>query len=212
MISLSENKIAILRSLLFCKQPLICCSKFKAEEVEELLISSFCEVFCPNRAGITSRHIDILVVGESAQKLSMQTARSVKEFIYSYASELPARLVIVKNLETVSKDAANALLKAVEESSLLDCVICFVTAHAPSLRHNKIPEVLDTILSRCSLLYFAKKTDSVIVGEAFSAERIFNRISRERFLSNHQANPYVEMSTLLMESIKNASPVYRGSV
>lgn len=91
--------------------------------------------------------------GKRANVIKVEQVRSVVEFFQTSSSEGGWRVVIIDEFETMNQNAANALLKTLEEppSKTLFLLVC-----------NNIDSVMDTIKSRCRIMNFSDLDSDVV--------------------------------------------------
>jgi hypothetical protein len=82
-----------------------------------------------------------------SSEISINQLRSVKEFMYHEPTLPSPRVVYIENAETLSKNAANSMLKALEEIPEDTCII---------LSTSRFMSILPTIRSRCYKFYVKK--------------------------------------------------------
>lgn len=110
---------------------------------------------CPSCLQV-KRHIypDFLVVEPEKRQIKIDQVRELQEFI-SFAPVVgERRVVIIKDAHLLNQQAANALLKTLEEPC---ATVSFILL---SHRHNLLPA---TVLSRCLMLPFAFLSGPTIV-------------------------------------------------
>jgi len=205
MLEINKPLHEYILSLLSVRQPLIYCSKFSVELVVELAIKLFGEAFCPDRKALKRSHPDILVLGESNKQLSIEHAREAIDFITKANFELPSQLIIIRFLEHIRLETSHSLLKLLEESGQLDYNVCFISNHEASLRHNKIPGVLDTIMSRCVTVHLPQSKVQVLTEESMTITEISSVINEAKYLAGINANPFVRMASQLVLRLSNES-------
>lgn len=203
MIELDTALKSYILSLLSARQPLIYCSKFSTELVVELAIRLFGEAFCPDRKALKQSHPDILMLGESDKQLSIEDAIEAIDFITKVNFELPSQLIIMRFLEHIRLETSHSLLKLLEESGQLDYNVCFISNHEASLRHNKIPGVLDTVMSRCVTVHLPQSKVQVLTEESMTITEISSVVSDANYLAGINANPYVHMASKLATRLRN---------
>lgn len=93
-------------------------------------------------------HPDVMLIQREADKkeISVEQVRAVKEFFAHTASEAEWRVVIVDSADELNNNAANSLLKALEEPPQRG--VLMLVNHAP---HSILP----TIRSRCQVVALA---------------------------------------------------------
>lgn len=94
-------------------------------------------------------HADLLVVEpeESGQMIKIDQIREVIEFVNSSAQQGGYRIIIINPANAMNQNAANALLKSLEEPTAR-CLLILVS--------NKRLKLLPTIKSRCQEIAFQK--------------------------------------------------------
>lgn len=101
-------------------------------------------------------HPDLHFIAPEGLKIKIETIRALKQKIYLYPLEAPAKVVIIDDAEAMTDAAANALLKILEEPP--SDTYFFLIASRP-LR------LLPTIRSRCQRTDFPPLTTEQIQGE-----------------------------------------------
>ncbi|MFA5793871.1 MAG: DNA polymerase III subunit delta' [Candidatus Brocadiia bacterium] len=84
-------------------------------------------------------------VPEDKQTISIDTVRQVEDEIAMRPFITGSRIFIFNDADRMDQDAANALLKSLEEPPK-DCIFILVTAHPES--------ILPTVVSRCQTIHF----------------------------------------------------------
>lgn len=93
-------------------------------------------------------HPDVRVLGsESSSDLSIDKIREVTSFLQLSSANSGAKIVIINNAENMNANAANALLKSLEEPPGQS--IIFIIS-------NNIGQILPTIKSRCQKIYLSR--------------------------------------------------------
>lgn len=102
-------------------------------------------------------HPDIMTVQAGVgETIKIEEIRAYIQRIQLRAFEAQWKVFIIRNAERMTKDAANALLKTLEEPSR-DTLVILTTA---------VPELcLDTIKSRCHAVHFFPQSDTQLAGE-----------------------------------------------
>ena len=102
------------------------------------------------RKTITGSHPDLLVI--EAEDIKIELARKIPEFLSLTPAESNWRVVIIDSAEAMNRNAANALLKILEEPSAQ--AVLLLVSHNPGA-------LLPTIRSRCRMIKFPalKKED-----------------------------------------------------
>lgn len=93
----------------------------------------------------TKQHPDVIEVKPDGQSIKIGQIRELKETFTKSGMESRKKIVIVEDVEKMTNQAANSLLKFLEEPDGDILVILLTTA-----RHRLLP----TILSRCQLIHF----------------------------------------------------------
>jgi len=93
----------------------------------------------------TKQHPDVVEVEPDGQSIKIGQIRELKEAFTKSGMESRKKIVIVEDVEKMTNQAANSLLKFLEEPDGDILVILLTTA-----RHRLLP----TILSRCQLIHF----------------------------------------------------------
>jgi len=120
-----------------------------------------------NRMIEAHSHPDFMVLereveGDKVKKfISVDAARALPEFFAKTPSQSPFRVAIVDAADDMNMNAANALLKTLEEPP--ERGVLFLVAHAPG-------RLMATIRSRCRRLTFQPWSDEAVAG--FLRERI----------------------------------------
>ncbi|MGA9582919.1 MAG: DNA polymerase III subunit delta' [Allosphingosinicella sp.] len=91
--------------------------------------------------------------GELARSISVDQVRSLQRLFNTTASLSPWRAVIVDSIDDLERNAANALLKNLEEPP--PSSVFFLVSHAPE-------RLLPTVRSRCRLLRLARLDDDAM--------------------------------------------------
>lgn len=91
--------------------------------------------------------------GELARSISVDQVRSLQRLFNTTASLSPWRAVIVDSIDDLERNAANALLKNLEEPP--PSSVFFLVSHAPE-------RLLPTLRSRCRLLRLARLDDDAM--------------------------------------------------
>lgn len=114
-----------------------------------------------NRMIIAGSHPDFMVLereveGDKVKKfISVDAARTLPEFFAKTPSQSPYRVAIVDAADDMNINAANALLKTLEEPP--ERGVLFLVAHAPG-------RLMATIRSRCRRLTFQPWPDEAVAG------------------------------------------------
>jgi len=104
-------------------------------------------------------HPDLMVLerlsegGKIKKSISVDQARDLPEFFSKSPSQARYRVAIIDSADDLNPNAANALLKILEEPP--ECGVLFLITHAPG-------RLLATIRSRCRRLTFAPWTDQAV--------------------------------------------------
>lgn len=120
-----------------------------------------------NRMIEAHSHPDFMVLereveGDKVKKfISVDAARALPEFFAKTPSQSPFRVAIVDAADDMNMNAANALLKTLEEPP--ERGVLFLVAHAPG-------RLMPTIRSRCRRLTFQPWSDEAVAG--FLRERV----------------------------------------
>jgi DNA polymerase-3 subunit delta' len=93
----------------------------------------------------------LLTIAEGAKFITVEQVRESIKFLRMTTVETPFRILIIDSLDELNQNAANALLKALEEPPLN--TIIFLTCHV-------LGQVLPTIRSRCQILRINDKIDA----------------------------------------------------
>lgn len=89
---------------------------------------------------LAGSHSDLLVLEAGEKDISVEEARSIGKFLRLTSAESPYRVVIIDSIDQMNRNAANAILKLLEEPP----------AHAVLLLISHNPgKLLPTIRSRC---------------------------------------------------------------
>ncbi len=102
------------------------------------------------------RHLERLVnekTGNLKQDISVEQIRELGEFLNLSAALSPWRVVVIDTVDELNRNAANALLKMLEEPQ--PNTLFFLVSHAPG-------RLLPTIRSRCRRLEFNKLDDDAM--------------------------------------------------
>ncbi|MCT4552996.1 MAG: AAA family ATPase [Alphaproteobacteria bacterium] len=91
--------------------------------------------------------------GKRANVIKVEQVREIVEFFQTSSSEGGWRVVIIDEMEAMNQNAANALLKTLEEPPVktLFLLVC-----------NNIDAVMDTIKSRCRIMNFSDLDDDIV--------------------------------------------------
>ena len=197
MINLSPSKTAFINSLLLNRLPIIFVSKFSAYDINDMVVRLFGDSFYKEDKPLKLNHPDILIMGKQDTYLSIEAVRGIKEFVTKVNFELISQLVIVNFLEKIGLNQANALLKLVEESGSADYNICFSTLLPASFSFNRIPGVLETIMSRCVLVYLPETLTQVQTKDDVTAKQVSLLLDKARYKTGLHSNVYVEELTNL---------------
>lgn len=114
-----------------------------------------------NRMIMAGSHPDFMVLEREVEKdkvkkfISVDAARSLPEFFAKTPSQSPYRVAIVDAADDMNINAANALLKTLEEPP--ERGVLFLVAHAPG-------RLMATIRSRCRRLTFQPWSDEAVAG------------------------------------------------
>ena len=114
-----------------------------------------------NRMIMAGSHPDFMVLereveGDKVKKfISVDAARALPEFFAKTPSQSPYRVAIVDAADDMNINAANALLKTLEEPP--ERGVLFLVAHAPG-------RLMATIRSRCRRLTFQPWPDEAVAG------------------------------------------------
>jgi DNA polymerase-3 subunit delta' len=126
-------------------------------------------------------HPDLLVLerlvegGKTKKSISVEQARDLPEFFSKSPSQAPYRVAIVDSSDDLNVNAANALLKVLEEPP--ERGVLLLVAHAPG-------RLLATIRSRCRRLTFP----------AMSREAIASLVARQTELDADEAARIADMA------------------
>lgn len=96
-------------------------------------------------------HPDIKYVVADNQTITIEQIREVSQFLATKSFRLPIKIVIVKDVELLCQEAANAFLKTLEEPPK-NTLIILCAKHQDML--------LPTIVSRCRKLYLPFKPET----------------------------------------------------
>ncbi len=118
---------------------------------------------CSNCIRITSRnHPDVILIEEEGQAIGIDTVRSLEEELYFAPLEGKKRVIVIDDSQKMTDEAANALLKTLEEPPQDNILI--LIAPEPNM-------LLPTVVSRTCHLRFQPLTESSI--ERILTEREF---------------------------------------
>lgn len=102
-------------------------------------------------------HLDLIYITPNNEQkktssdiITIDEIRKLQDFIRSTPTESKYKIVIIDPIDNLNKNAANALLKILEEPPLY--VVFFLINH-------KVGKIMDTIKSRCQVLDFIDNTD-----------------------------------------------------
>jgi DNA polymerase III delta prime subunit len=96
----------------------------------------------------------LLTITEGSKFITVEQVRESIKFLRMTTVETPFRILIIDSLDSLNHNAANALLKALEEPPLN--TIIFLTCHV-------LGQLLPTIRSRCQILRISDKIDDVFL-------------------------------------------------
>lgn len=92
---------------------------------------------------LSGSHGDLLVLEAGEKDISVEEARSIGKFLRLTAAEAPYRVVIIDSIDNMNRNAANAILKLLEEPP--SHAVLLLISHNPG-------KLLPTIRSRCRKL------------------------------------------------------------
>lgn len=121
---------------------------------------------CPScRKYVSGNHPDLVLISPQKGIIRIEQIRSlIKELSYP-PYEAAMRVVIIEDIHTMRREAANSLLKTLEEPPVNNLLI---------LTADSSREILATLLSRCQMLPFAsldhQQTASVLLGHGLNGE------------------------------------------
>lgn len=128
---------------------------------------------CPSCRKIErGEHMDVLIVRPETAFLRIEQIRSLCEHAYRKPFEAHWRVFIIDEAETMTEQAANALLKTLEEPPAGSVLI---------LLTSQLTRLLPTIRSRCQIYHFAPLTTAEI--EGFLRERFVRPEEEIRLLA-----------------------------
>lgn len=117
----------------------------KNQEIRENEISKICREFKID-------HFDITII-ENEKSLGIEEIRNLKKTIFLKPFKSTKKAVVLKNAQTLTIEAQNALLKLLEEPPA-DTIIILSSQRADSF--------LPTIISRCKIIEIKEKTKDKI--------------------------------------------------
>jgi DNA polymerase-3 subunit delta' len=133
--------------------------------------------------------------GNLKQDISVEQIRELGEFLNLSAALSPWRVVVIDTVDELNKNAANALLKMLEEPQ--PNTIFFLVSHAPG-------RLLPTIRSRCRRLDFSTLDDDAMTSVLERAAPDVSAAERQRtiamsFGSAGRALAFAELSLAKLE-------------
>lgn len=120
-----------------------------------------------HRRIVAQSHADLWVLGdEETREIGVESVRNLNNFLTQTAGEGGWRVIIIDGAETLNRNAANALLKRLEEPP--PKTVFFLISSSPS-------RLLATIRSRCQLLVLSSLTEegvqNVLQSQGISSPR-----------------------------------------
>ena len=130
-------------------------------------------------------HPDLVSISflEKAKQLKVDQIRVAVDFINKTAQMNGMKLVIIEPAEAMNINAANALLKCLEEPA--GDTLLVLISHAPN-------RLLPTIRSRCQSIVMPKPT--MPVADSWLAESINDMAQRKKLLSLSNGNPLLALT------------------
>jgi len=141
---------------------------------------NFCNTCWDCNAVVGGFHPDVFVVEPQNLSISIENVRDLQHFLSLKSFRSDYKVVLINQAESLSQDAANALLKTLEEPPDNSFIALCAT---------KLDAILPTILSRCKKIFlpiFEKdiKFDNSLFLSFLNGKRIFfkNRLEFAAFL------------------------------
>lgn len=121
---------------------------------------------CPScRKYVSGNHPDLVLISPQKGIIRIEQIRSLTKELSYPPLEAAMRVVIIEDIHTMRREAANSLLKTLEEPPVNNLLI---------LTADSSREILATLLSRCQVLPFAplssQQTTAVLLAHGLSGE------------------------------------------
>jgi DNA polymerase III subunit delta' len=121
---------------------------------------------CPScRKYVSGNHPDLVLISPQKGTIRIEQIRSLTKELSYPPFEAAMRVVIIEDIHTMRREAANSLLKTLEEPPVDNLLI---------LTADSSREILATLLSRCQVLPFTplskEQTVAVLLGHGLSGE------------------------------------------
>jgi len=119
---------------------------------------------CPScRKFASGNHPDFLLIQPEGAAIKINQVRELKKVLTFPPFEAPFRVVLLADVHTMRREAANSLLKTLEEPP--EDTILILTADQAGL-------ILPTILSRCQVIPFFPLACDLVAGRLVAEERV----------------------------------------
>lgn len=137
-------------------------------------------------------HADLLVLEDAGSDIGVDEARQIHEFLAKTSAEGKWRVVIIDSIDALNRNAANALLKILEEPPVNTIIL--LVSHNPG-------SLLPTIRSRCRQLKFKPLEGQMFsrITRQYAPESDENSLAAYRRLSS--GSPGVAIFLLEQEAV-----------
>ena len=153
---------------------------------KKTLALGFCRLLLNDERENIVDNVDLMILGpdEDKKQISVEKIRELEKKISLYPYYSKYKVVIIEQAESMSKAAANAILKTLEEPNKTTILILLV---------SNSKNLLDTIKSRCQVFKFLPVKRKIL--EQFLSDKIENKDKIEEIIefSGYKPGKIIEL-------------------